>query len=84
MSEETKVERGSRKVLLGVVVSDKMDKTIVVAVEDRWPAQRVTIETAAQSFAADLTPAAVRELGVAAGAELVAVLKATQVTLVGS
>lgn len=56
----------------------------VVAVEDRWPAQRVTIETAAQSFAADLTPAAVRELGVAAGAELVAVLKATQVTLVGS
>lgn len=35
MSEETKVERGSRKVLQGVVVSDKMDKTIVVKVEDR-------------------------------------------------
>ena len=28
-------ERNSRKVLQGVVVSDKMDKTIVVMVEDR-------------------------------------------------
>ncbi len=28
-------ERGRRKVLSGVVVSDKMDKTIVVLVEDR-------------------------------------------------
>ncbi|TRY19911.1 30S ribosomal protein S17 [Tessaracoccus rhinocerotis] len=28
-------ERGRRKVLAGIVVSDKMDKTIVVAVEDR-------------------------------------------------
>ena len=28
-------ERGRRKVLTGVVVSDKMDKTIVVMVEDR-------------------------------------------------
>ncbi len=28
-------ERGRRKVLTGVVVSDKMDKTIVVLVEDR-------------------------------------------------
>ena len=38
MSEETTTteqERGRRKVLRGVVVSDKMDKTIVVAVEDR-------------------------------------------------
>ena len=28
-------ERGSRKVREGLVVSDKMDKTVVVAVEDR-------------------------------------------------
>jgi small subunit ribosomal protein S17 len=40
MSEETtKVEqtedRSRRKVLTGIVVSDKMDKTIVVMVEDR-------------------------------------------------
>ena len=36
MSEETTTEqRGARKVLQGIVVSDKMDKTIVVAVEDR-------------------------------------------------
>ena len=32
---ETQTERGRRKVLQGVVVSDKMDKTIVVLVEDR-------------------------------------------------
>ena len=40
MSEDTNTpeateERSRRKVLSGVVVSDKMDKTIVVAVEDR-------------------------------------------------
>ncbi|MEI7442381.1 MAG: 30S ribosomal protein S17 [Actinomycetes bacterium] len=34
MSEE--LERGDRKVREGLVVSDKMDKTIVVAVEDRF------------------------------------------------
>lgn len=34
MSEEV-TTRSARKVLQGVVVSDKMDKTIVVAVEDR-------------------------------------------------
>ena len=33
MSESPR--RGSRKVREGVVVSDKMDKTVVVAVEDR-------------------------------------------------
>ena len=33
--EEQTTERGRRKVLTGTVVSDKMDKTIVVAVEDR-------------------------------------------------
>ena len=37
MSEaaEKKVERSARKVREGLVVSDKMDKTIVVSVEDR-------------------------------------------------
>ena len=38
MSEQTAVaseERGYRKSVRGVVVSDKMDKTIVVEVEDR-------------------------------------------------
>lgn len=32
---ENKVERSARKVREGLVVSDKMDKTVVVAVEDR-------------------------------------------------
>ena len=32
---ETAVERGRRKVREGYVVSDKMDKTVIVAVEDR-------------------------------------------------
>jgi small subunit ribosomal protein S17 len=39
MSDETKdtsVERADRKIREGLVVSDKMDKTIVVAVEDRF------------------------------------------------
>ena len=35
MSENATVERSSRKVREGLVVSDKMDKTVVVAVEDR-------------------------------------------------
>jgi len=36
VSTETEVEtRGNRKVREGLVVSDKMDKTVVVAVEDR-------------------------------------------------
>ncbi|MDO5287060.1 MAG: 30S ribosomal protein S17 [Actinomycetia bacterium] len=35
MSESSASERGYRKVREGVVVSDKMDKTVVVAVEDR-------------------------------------------------
>lgn len=34
MSEQT-IQRNSRKVREGIVVSDKMDKTIVVRVEDR-------------------------------------------------
>jgi small subunit ribosomal protein S17 len=35
MTESTEIKRGSRKVAEGLVVSDKMDKTVVVAVEDR-------------------------------------------------
>ncbi|TDT34324.1 30S ribosomal protein S17 [Naumannella halotolerans] len=34
-TEATSTERTARKVRTGYVVSDKMDKTIVVAVEDR-------------------------------------------------
>jgi len=40
MSTEAKdamnIERGERKVREGIVVSNKMDKTVVVAVEDRF------------------------------------------------
>jgi len=39
MSEATQTDtelRGERKVREGLVVSDKMDKTVVVAVEDRY------------------------------------------------
>jgi small subunit ribosomal protein S17 len=35
--EGTAAERNHRKVRLGTVVSDKMDKTVVVAVEDLRP-----------------------------------------------
>ncbi|MFN8184801.1 MAG: 30S ribosomal protein S17 [Candidatus Nanopelagicales bacterium] len=35
-AEDTAQPRGFRKVLQGLVVSDKMDKTVVVAVEDRF------------------------------------------------
>ena len=34
MAESTVAERGRRKSRVGVVVSDKMDKTVVVAVRD--------------------------------------------------
>jgi len=33
--EETVSERSSRKIREGLVVSDKMDKTVVVSIEDR-------------------------------------------------
>ena len=36
MSESTTATRGFRKTREGLVVSDKMDKTVVVAVEDRF------------------------------------------------
>jgi small subunit ribosomal protein S17 len=35
MSEQTSGQRSTRKLLEGLIVSDKMDKTVVVAVEDR-------------------------------------------------
>ena len=35
MSEQTATQRKPRKVREGLVVSDKMDKTVVVSVEDR-------------------------------------------------
>ena len=35
MAEESNVDRNFRKVRDGLVVSDKMDKTVVVEVEDR-------------------------------------------------
>jgi small subunit ribosomal protein S17 len=35
-SEESAVQRGFRKTREGYVVSDKMDRTVVVAVEDRF------------------------------------------------
>jgi len=35
MSEQTTEQRNSRKTFEGLIVSDKMDKTVVVAVEDR-------------------------------------------------
>src|ERR671929_587830 len=34
---ESAKERGTRKTRLGVVVSDKMQKTVVVAIERRYP-----------------------------------------------
>ena len=36
MTESTESTRGFRKTREGYVVSDKMDKTVVVAVEDRY------------------------------------------------
>ncbi|MFD0867188.1 TOBE domain-containing protein, partial [Tessaracoccus lubricantis] len=54
---------------------------VVELVEDRWPVQRVTLAVAGQRMAADLTPEAVRELALAPGEPVVAVLKATQVAL---
>jgi small subunit ribosomal protein S17 len=35
VSEQTATQRNTRKVLQGLVVSDKMDKTVVVEVENR-------------------------------------------------
>ncbi|WP_338068508.1 30S ribosomal protein S17 [Haloactinopolyspora alba] len=38
--QSTTGDRGYRKVRLGLVVSDKMDKTVVVSVEDRFTHRR--------------------------------------------
>ena len=54
---------------------------LVVGIEDRWPVQRVTLEVVGQRVAADLTPAAVRDLVLAPGERVVAVIKATLVSL---
>ena len=53
----------------------------VAAIEDRWPVQRVLLDVAGQRIAADLTPSAVRDLELAPGHHVVAVVKATQVSL---
>ncbi|MSV72809.1 MAG: 30S ribosomal protein S17 [Actinobacteria bacterium] len=36
MTDQPELDRGDRKTREGYVVSDKMDKTVVVAVEDRF------------------------------------------------
>ncbi|MDO5068312.1 MAG: ATP-binding cassette domain-containing protein [Propionibacteriaceae bacterium] len=54
---------------------------VVVAVEDRHFGQRVSLEVAGQHIAADVTAAAAAELGVRSGMRLVAVVKATEVSL---
>ncbi len=36
-NQNTQEERGRRKTRIGTVVSDKMDKTVVVSVERRFP-----------------------------------------------
>ena len=53
----------------------------VTAVEDRRPVQRVTLEIAGQAVDADLTPAAVRDLELAPGAQVFAVIKATEISI---
>ena len=35
MSEQSEAKRGARKVREGIVVSDKMDKTVIVSIEQR-------------------------------------------------
>ena len=35
MSEQIEAKRGARKVREGIVVSDKMDKTVIVSIEQR-------------------------------------------------
>ncbi|WP_226997176.1 TOBE domain-containing protein [Tessaracoccus aquimaris] len=54
---------------------------VVTGVEDRGLVQRVSLEVAGQRIQADVTPSAMRELGIAPGDRIVAVVKATQVAL---
>ncbi len=53
--EEQKTERGRRKTRIGRVVSDKMDKTVVVAVEStrRHPLYKKTIKRTTKFHAHD-------------------------------
>ncbi|RRD51345.1 sulfate/molybdate ABC transporter ATP-binding protein [Arachnia propionica] len=53
----------------------------VVGVEDRPFGQRISLEVCGQRFAADITAAAAAELGIVEGMSLVAVVKASEVTL---
>ncbi|HJE52122.1 MAG TPA: ATP-binding cassette domain-containing protein [Tessaracoccus flavescens] len=56
---------------------------VVTSIEDRWPSQRVGLRVGDQQLAADLTPAAVRDLELAPGSRVFAVVKATQITITG-
>ena len=55
MADETTVERKRRKVREGIVVSTKMDKTVVVAVVDRvqHPRYRKTLQRTTKLYAHD-------------------------------
>ena len=55
MADETTVERKRRKVREGIVVSTKMDKTVVVAVIDRvqHPRYRKTLQRTTKLYAHD-------------------------------
>jgi small subunit ribosomal protein S17 len=54
-ADETTVERNRRKVREGIVVSTKMDKTVVVAVIDRvqHPRYRKTLQRTTKLYAHD-------------------------------
>ena len=56
-AEETTVARNRRKVREGIVVSTKMDKTVVVAVTDRvrHPRYRKTVQRTKRLYAHDET-----------------------------
>jgi len=55
MADETTVQRNRRKVREGIVVSTKMDKTVVVAVVDRvqHPRYRKTLQRTTKLYAHD-------------------------------
>jgi small subunit ribosomal protein S17 len=55
MADETTVERKRRKVREGIVVSTKMDKTVVVSVVDRvqHPRYRKTLQRTTKLYAHD-------------------------------
>lgn len=56
-------------------------RAVVSAIEDRGMVQRVSLLVAGQRIHADVTPAAVRDLGLTEGDPVVAAIKATQVAL---